>query len=203
MVFISHFAILFFTSKLCTGTLWFLYINVFYTLQGFHGYQICNIWPSILFYNDFTSCSRNLEFENLNSNEFWLGWPGGWRGCSTWPLLISWYRFGFCFYSQPYDLDPTRRTRWRGNKLTGERDSGESSQVVDGEGASVILEVDGKVYEERGASARFWAGSSVLGAASCGGCSWMEGLQASAARTMSLLSICCKEMTSEGMRECA
>jgi hypothetical protein len=42
--------------------------------------------------------------------------------------------------------------------------------VVDGKGVSVVLEVDGEVNEERGATARFWAGLAVLGAASCGGC---------------------------------
>jgi hypothetical protein len=41
--------------------------------------------------------------------------------------------------------------------------------VVDSEGAPVVLEVDSEVYEERDVSARFWEGSSVLGAASCGG----------------------------------
>jgi hypothetical protein len=41
MVFISHFANLFFTSKLSIELLWFLCINVFYTLQGFQGYLIC------------------------------------------------------------------------------------------------------------------------------------------------------------------
>jgi hypothetical protein len=59
MVFISHFAILFFTSKLCTGILWFLCKILFYTFSGFQGYYICNIWPSIWFYIDFTICSRN------------------------------------------------------------------------------------------------------------------------------------------------
>jgi hypothetical protein len=48
--------------------------------------------------------------------------------------------------------------------------------VVDGEGAPVVLEVDGEVYEERDVSARFWEGSSVLGAASCGGCRRTEEL---------------------------
>jgi hypothetical protein len=75
--------------------------------------------------------------------------------------------------------------------------------VVDGEGVSVDLEVDDEVYEEQGATARFWAGLAVLGAASCGGCRRTEGLQAPAARTRSLSLIRCKETTSEGMRGCA
>jgi hypothetical protein len=94
MVFISHFAILFFPSKLCTVPLWFLSIFVFYTLQGFQGYLICNFWTSILFYNDFTSCSRNLEFENWIQTSFDSVDQGGWRGWSMWPLLIGLYRFG-------------------------------------------------------------------------------------------------------------
>jgi hypothetical protein len=65
MVFISHFAILFFTSKLCAVTLWFLHINVFYTLQGFHVYQICNFWPSSYFLMNFRIGYRNRDL-NLN-----------------------------------------------------------------------------------------------------------------------------------------
>jgi hypothetical protein len=72
--------------------------------------------------------------------------------------------------------------------------------VVDGEGVPVVLEVDDEVYEERGASARFWARSVVLGAASCSGCMQMGELQAPAARSRSLSSIRCKETTREGMR---
>jgi hypothetical protein len=63
MGFIIHFAILFFTSKICTVPLWFLCKFVFYTLQGFQGYLICNFWQSRLFYIDFTSSAQNLEFE--------------------------------------------------------------------------------------------------------------------------------------------
>jgi hypothetical protein len=70
MGFTSHFAILFFTSKLCTELLWFICIVVFYTFQGFQGYLNCKFWPSRLFYIDFTSSVQKLEFENLKSNEF-------------------------------------------------------------------------------------------------------------------------------------
>jgi hypothetical protein len=63
MGFIGHFANLFFTSKLYNVPLWFLRVNVFYTFQGFQGYQICNFWPSGLFYIDFTRSAQNLKFE--------------------------------------------------------------------------------------------------------------------------------------------
>jgi hypothetical protein len=70
MGFISYFAILFFTSKLCTVPLWFLFIFVFYTFQGIQGYLVRKFWPGSLFYNEFTRSALNLKFENLNSNEF-------------------------------------------------------------------------------------------------------------------------------------
>jgi hypothetical protein len=82
-----------FTSKLCTTPLWFLCISVFYTLQGIQGYLVCKFCPSIWFYIDFISCSRNLEIEFEFKNEFWLGWPGGWPSWPTWQNLIGWYRF--------------------------------------------------------------------------------------------------------------
>jgi hypothetical protein len=59
MVFISHFCYFIFIPKLCTVPLFFIY----YTLQGFQGYQICKIWPSGLFSKQFTRLVQFLWFE--------------------------------------------------------------------------------------------------------------------------------------------
>jgi hypothetical protein len=41
------------------------------------------------------------------------------------------------------------RRRWERGELTGERDSGEGAQVVNGEGVPVVLEGGGGLYEMR------------------------------------------------------
>jgi hypothetical protein len=46
--------------------------------------------------------------------------------------------------------DLTYRKEREKGELTGERDSGEGAQVVDGEGVPVVQEVDGGVYEMLG-----------------------------------------------------